>query len=345
MRPKLYMIAALISMSLVAGTIALLSSRGDDVGQLSPHDGWIDHSPHKQGFITSGGVRLEYLEWDRSQHVERTPMVFLAGLGLTAHIYDQIAPQFTDEFRVIALTRRGVGASDKPKRSYDLPTLVDDIRQALDALGVRRAVLVGHSFGCQEAAAFAIQYPDRVSKIIYLDGSYECSPELIEVSNQLSAFLPQYSERVGSSFPALLDWHRNNRVGWNEACEADFRATRIIRPDGISARSSTPDVVFTLMDDVAKSPPDFSKVTAPALAIFADHQLAAFLAKLAAPARIKAAPLVQEFAQAQHKQVEHFKQNVKNAQVVGLVDTDHMCFTQRQKEVVEAMRYFLNRSK
>ena len=109
MRPVLYAILAFIALSLAAGAIALLLAGRDDVGQLSPHDGWVDDSPHKQGFITSGGVRLEYLEWGRSQHVGQTPIVFLAGLGLTAHIFDQIAPEFTDDFRVIALTRRSVG--------------------------------------------------------------------------------------------------------------------------------------------------------------------------------------------------------------------------------------------
>ena len=342
-RRILYTIAGLLTSSLAIGAVALLLPHDDDngAGPLSPHDGWIDRSPHKQGFISSGDVRLECLEWGRSPHEEQPPIVFLAGLGLTAHIYDDIAPQFVDAFRVVALTRRGVGASDKPTNSYSLPTLVDDIRQALDELGIRRAILVGHSFGCQEAAAFAIQYPDRVAQIIYLDGAYQTSPELIELSSELSTFLPQYSEEVGSSFPALLDWHRNNRAGWNEACEADFRATRVTRPEGISVRSSTPDVVFTLMDFVAKSPPDFSKVTSPALAIFADHQLDDLLARLEASARKKAAPLVQRFAQAQHEQIERFKQNVKNAQVIELVDADHMCFTQRPQEVVEAMREFL----
>jgi non-heme chloroperoxidase len=343
-RRILYLIAGLFTLSLAVGAVALLQPHDDndnDPGQLSPHDGWIDRSPHKQGFISSGDIRLEYLEWGRGPREEQPPIVFLAGLGLTAHIYDEIAPQFADTFRVIALTRRGVGASEKPTHSYSLATLVDDIRQALDALGIHRAILVGHSFGCQEAAAFAIQYPDRVARIIYLDGAYQISPELNELNSQVCEFLPQYSEEVGSSFPALLDWHRNNRAGWNEACEADFRSTRVTRPEGISARSSTPDVIFKLIDSVAESPADFSKVTSPALAIFADHQLDELLARLEAPARRKAVPLVQRFAQAQHEQVERFKQNVKNAQVVELVDADHMCFTQRPQQVVEAMRQFL----
>src|SRR5687767_11153939 len=107
---------------------------------------WVDKSPHKSEFITVSGVRLHYLDWGGAGET----MLFLHGLGDTAHIYDLLAPKFTNEFRVLGLTRRGHGQSDKPETGYDTATLVEDIRQFLDALTIRRVILVGHSLAGDE---------------------------------------------------------------------------------------------------------------------------------------------------------------------------------------------------
>src|SRR5213593_2257751 len=78
-------------------------------------DNWTDKSPHKTGFITVNGVRLHYLDWGGKGET----ILFLHGLGDSAHIFDDIAPKFSDHFRVLALTRRGHGLSDKPQTGYE----------------------------------------------------------------------------------------------------------------------------------------------------------------------------------------------------------------------------------
>ena len=55
-------------------------------------------------------------------------------MSCTAHIFDDLVPKFTDHFRVLALTRRGFGQSDKPASGYDTKSLVQDIVEFLDAL-------------------------------------------------------------------------------------------------------------------------------------------------------------------------------------------------------------------
>ena len=66
------------------------------------------------------GVWLEALDWGGSG----APLVFLAGLGNTAHVFDDFAPQFTDSFHVIGITRRGFGASSGAPPARELDTLV-----------------------------------------------------------------------------------------------------------------------------------------------------------------------------------------------------------------------------
>src|SRR2546425_2412819 len=139
--------------------------------QIYAQSDWTDKSPHKSGFITVNGVRLHYLDWGGAGET----LLFLHGMGDTAHIYDELAPKFTNQFRVLGLTRRGHGESEIPETGYDTATLVEDIRQFLDALKIQRAVLAGHSFAGDELTRFAVVHPDRVIKLIYFDSAYDHS--------------------------------------------------------------------------------------------------------------------------------------------------------------------------
>jgi pimeloyl-ACP methyl ester carboxylesterase len=129
---------------------------------------WRDPSPHKSEFVQIRGARLHYLDWGGTGPV----ILFLHGSGSTAHDFDDIAPKFTDQFRVLALTRRGYGESDKLKGGYNLKTFASDVREFLDALHVNKAIVAGHSAGGLVVTEFAARYPNRVSHVIYLDTTF-----------------------------------------------------------------------------------------------------------------------------------------------------------------------------
>jgi non-heme chloroperoxidase len=73
-------------------------------------DAWaIDPSPHKTQFVAvDKDVKLEVLDWGGNG----PPLVFLAGLGNTAHVFDELAPKFADKHHVYGITRRGVGQQE-----------------------------------------------------------------------------------------------------------------------------------------------------------------------------------------------------------------------------------------
>ena len=141
---------------------------------------WTDSSPHRARFIPVAGrdagnaakpVRLEVLDWGGSGPA----VILLAGSGGTAHIYDDLAPQLTDRFRVIGITRRGHGASSRAAdtTSYLLDSQAADVGTILDTLGIRRASLVGHSISGAEITRFAARWPERVEKLVYLDSAHD----------------------------------------------------------------------------------------------------------------------------------------------------------------------------
>ena len=118
----------------------------------------MDSSPHKSGFVSVNGINLHYLDWGGSGDA----LLFLAGMGCNAHIFDHLAPRFTDKFHVIALTRRGHGESDHPETGYDIDILTEDIRQFMDALGIEKVILAGHSMASIELSHFAALHPKRI---------------------------------------------------------------------------------------------------------------------------------------------------------------------------------------
>ena len=188
-----------------------------------------------EAFLDSHGVKLHYLDWGGTGR----PMVLLAGLGDTAHQYRGLAPRLTSRFRVVGLTRRGHGQSDRPDAGYDLGTLVEDIRSFLDTLGIERPVLVGHSFGGLEIALLAVRYPERVAAIVYLDALFpRLDPEPDLSGDPIWAVIPTGGPTVQDlvSRDAYLAYYKRARPAWAriwcEAIEADLMSKVTVKDGG-----------------------------------------------------------------------------------------------------------------
>ncbi|HEV7837106.1 MAG TPA: alpha/beta hydrolase [Gemmatimonadaceae bacterium] len=96
------------------------------------------------------------------------PVVLIHGWGCSAYIFRYNLPALADAgYRPIAVDLKGHGLSDKPgsKMEYSAEALVDHIRDILDALGIARARLVGHSMGGVLVYLFASRFPERVESL------------------------------------------------------------------------------------------------------------------------------------------------------------------------------------
>lgn len=94
------------------------------------------------------------------------PLVLLSGLGYSAWQWQRMAPLLARQFQVITLDNRGVGQSDKPAGPYTAALLAADTLGLLDVLDIERAAVLGHSMGGFIAQALALDYPQRVSRLI-----------------------------------------------------------------------------------------------------------------------------------------------------------------------------------
>src|SRR5262245_38628226 len=131
---------------------------------------WSDPSPHRVQLVeVQSGVNLEVLDWGG----EGRSIVLLAGLGNTAHVFDEFALGLRRVGHVYGITRRGFGASSRPVTGYGADRLGTDVLRVIDDLRLERPVLVGHSIGGQELSFVATAHPERIAGVVYLDAAYD----------------------------------------------------------------------------------------------------------------------------------------------------------------------------
>src|SRR5215469_13850450 len=223
-------LATLLSSALVsAGEQSIAGSKPAACVDNPPYD----TTPYKAvKFVrVAPHVNLEVLDWGGSGEV----MVLLTGLGDNAHVYDYFAFQFTEFFHVIGITRRGFLPSSQPRTGYDVDTRAADDIKVLDALGIKKAVFVGHSLAGSELSKIAVKYPSYVDKLVYLD-AYDLSEETFPLVPQ-----PPVTDADAKSlftYQAAIARQQGIRVPIPDAC-----LTFEFGKDGQLTGSSTPDFI------------------------------------------------------------------------------------------------------
>jgi pimeloyl-ACP methyl ester carboxylesterase len=116
----------------------------------------------------SQGLKLHYLDWGN----EGAPLLLLVhGSQDHARSWDWVARAFRRDFRVIAPDLRGHGDSDwSPDGAYLSSYHLLDLADLIDALGADELAIVGHSFGGNVMARYSATFPERVRRLVLVDG-------------------------------------------------------------------------------------------------------------------------------------------------------------------------------
>ena len=138
--------------------------------------------------VNANGVHLRYARNGRG----RPTIVLLHGYGESLIAWRGVFTRLAERADVIALDLPGFGLSDKPAGGYQTDSIAGRVRAALDSLGVRRAVIVGHSLGGAVASAVAVADPGRVQALVLVDAAIVGSPLAIPERDSASAM----SERL-----------------------------------------------------------------------------------------------------------------------------------------------------
>ena len=114
--------------------------------------------------ITVDGDRVAY------RAAGKGPVVLLVhGMAGSSVTWRHIMPALSQRFTVVAPDLLGHGQSDKPRGEYSLGAHTDTLRDLLDALGHRRATVVGQSLGGGIAMQLAYQFPERCERLVLVN--------------------------------------------------------------------------------------------------------------------------------------------------------------------------------
>ena len=101
------------------------------------------------------------------------PIVLIHRFAGSIHEWDQIVPELAGSHRVIRTDLLGHGGSEKPGSGYSIEGQARLIAAVLDELGVRKALVVGHSMGGDVAIALATARRDLVQRLVVIDANPE----------------------------------------------------------------------------------------------------------------------------------------------------------------------------
>lgn len=168
---------------------------GHDSGLMTvPHD-----EPHVKSYQATEEAALPldggniYVRQDGPR--DAPAILLIHGSGSSTRAWDPMVPVLTTSHRVIRADLLGHGRSDKPADGdYSIPAQGHRIAAALDRLGVRHAIVVGHSSGGYTATALAEQRPDVVTALA-----------LINTGPSMDALIAQENVIDPTQWPHLTD--------------------------------------------------------------------------------------------------------------------------------------------
>jgi aminoacrylate hydrolase len=209
------------------------------------------------------------------RHGAGFPVLFISGLnGYGAYWRDQV-PSFAKSFEVVLHDHRGIGQSDHSRSPYTVERMASDVVALMDALGIAKAHVVGHSTGGAIAQVLALDQPQRVASMV-IAASWT-KPDAY--FRRLFALRKEILARLGPAaylqsatlwlYPSFWIARNNERLRQLEAqLLATFSPPEIVmsRIDAILAfdrsedlgRIRTPTLIVAAEDDIV-TPPYFSE--------------------------------------------------------------------------------------
>lgn len=268
------------------------------------------------------------------------PILFLTGLGNSAHVFVDFAPKFCDKFHVYAMTRRGYGASEQTANGYRIDTLAMDILAVTKALNLDKVILIGHSIAGDEISKFASTYPDKVEKIIYLDAAYDRTNLMATLMPFMPAF-PNLTAKDSSSFENFKAFTAKMGVTMPDE---ELKSTSVFAKDGKYLKDVTPDEIQgKIIMGIER--PNYKSINCPALSIYAIassvYTSIPFYDSLDAANKKKADTCFTILKNFGTEQIALFKNEVKNGKVKEIKGADHYVFISNPIETENLIREFL----
>ena len=125
--------------------------------------------------VTANGLRFHYLDWGTEG---MQPILFLHGGLQQGHSWDFVSLPLCVEYRVLAPDARGHGDTEwAPDGDYSLEAHERDLEGFVEAMGLEKFILVGHSMGGKTAYVYTSRHPEKVKALAIVDTGPETTPQ------------------------------------------------------------------------------------------------------------------------------------------------------------------------
>ncbi|MBI2375193.1 MAG: alpha/beta hydrolase [Deltaproteobacteria bacterium] len=173
--------------------------------------------------------------WSRSgtaMAADGTPLAFAAGgpegsraivacngLGVSTFFWDYVGRRYARDHHVVVWDYRGHGASGEPHRLQHIrmADIADDLARVMDANQIDRAVLLGHSLGCQVIFEFYRLFPDRVLGLVPILGAFGHAAETF-IDPRVGRAALDIAYAIGTRAPEVINLAGRvalrSRVAW-----------------------------------------------------------------------------------------------------------------------------------
>lgn len=188
-------------------------------------------SPVRDEYVIAGDLTFHYLQWGE----QGSRIICVHGITANAFCFQSLADELSSTHRVFAYDLRGRGDSDKPESGYSLSIHADDLAEIIDALELDRPIVIGHSLGAMIALNFAARYPDKLSKLVLIDGGGHLPWRTIE---DQPAWLTASIGRLGTPVASFDEYIQRLKFApflgpyWNEYLDIYFAHDVFHQHDG-----------------------------------------------------------------------------------------------------------------
>jgi pimeloyl-ACP methyl ester carboxylesterase len=200
---------------------------------------WRDYT---ETHVSVPGGELAVLRWPARHSTEAAPaepVLLVHGITANALAWAGVADEVAGRTELIALDLRGRAGSREFTGPWGIDQNAKDVIAVLDALGIERGLLVGHSLGAFVASAAAAAHPERFTRVVAIDGGlgFPLPPEA-NPDGVLEAVVGPAVRKLSMTFAdeqAYLDFHRVHPAfvgNWSPQLSAYLTRDSLHRPDG-----------------------------------------------------------------------------------------------------------------
>jgi pimeloyl-ACP methyl ester carboxylesterase len=234
--------------------------------------------------VPVGGGALTVARAGSPPEPGRTVVLALHGMTSCHMAYRTVARQLchdTPRICLLAPDMRGRGRSADLPEPYGIAVHVADLIAVLDHVGADHAVVVGHSMGCDVAARFAADHPERTAAVVLLDGGLPLLAEPADPDDTDEDEPPGLLDRLDSTFATAEEYvaywrtHPALQSAWDEDIDAFVRYDFVEDENGVRCvvkmKAVLTDIANLTFDGVTRA--SVARVRAPVRLMRAERGL------------------------------------------------------------------------